>query len=486
MDFQAQRWYLVGMKGTGMASLAVLLTHMGCQVQGCDRDELFFTDALLANHGLVCDVGFAESLLSSDITSVIYSSAYPLTTPILKAANERNLVLYSYPAFIALLTKRQDSYAVAGTHGKTTTCSVASHLLGQATKSQFPFYAVYGSSQSGLDRYPYYGSECALFEACEYQDHFLSYDLRAVLVTSIEYDHPDYFQSIDQVKRSFESLVTNLKGGGIFLYCADDEGASALSAYVLAHRKDITVVAYGFSAPGPFRIMRNGPDRYTLAVLEDLPFTVQAKAEALVCDHIGALVLSLAMILDRPEPKLYVQDQGLITDEVLPTLVASLSRHLRSYTACIGRTEVLFTQDGVVYIDDYAHHPTEIHTSLEELRARYPRYKMLVIFCPHTASRTLAFHHEFVEQLAQCDALIVQATYASARGDGPTAEDPAEDLVRQVGSLLPNRCAYAKDEQTAEALGSLWLQERWLCITMGAGNNRFLCERIARRRRSHS
>lgn len=486
MNLQTQRWYLVGMKGTGMASLAVLLAHMGCRVRGCDRDEIFFTDTLLTKEGLICDVGFTEALLEDDTTSVIYSSAYPLTTPILQAAKERNLPLYSYPAFIALLTKRQDSYAVAGTHGKTTTCSVASHLLGQATSSEFPFYAVYGSSQTGLERYPYYGSECALFEACEYQDHFLSYDLRAVLVTSIEYDHPDYFQSINHVKRSFETLVSNLRGGGIFIYCSDDEGASALSVYVLSHRKDITTIAYGFSAPGPFRIMKKGPDAYTLAVLPDLPFTVQAKAKALVCDHIGALVLSLAMILDRPEPKLYVRDQGLITDEVLPTLVASLSRHLRSYTACTGRTEVLFAQDGVVYIDDYAHHPSEIRTSLEEVRARYPHYKVLVVFSPHTASRTIAFYNQFAEELALCDALVVQATYPSARGDGPSGEDPAEAIVRQVASHPMNHCVYAKDEETAEAFASLWLQEQWLCITMGAGNNRGLCARIAHRRRSHS
>lgn len=483
MDLHAQRYYLVGMKGTGMASLAVLLIRMGCQVSGCDTDEVFFTDALLDREGLRCDNGFSADLLKSDTTTVIYSSAYTQETPILRAAKERNLNLHSYPEFIALLSRRQDSYAVAGTHGKTTTCSVASHLLREATNSSFPFYAVYGSSQAGLKDYPYYGCECALFEACEYQDHFLRYTLRSVLVTSIEHDHPDYFHSLDEVQKSFEKLVDNLLGGGIFIYCADDEGASALAAYVLRHRKDLSVIAYGFTAPPPFRITKQKDDRYTLALLPDLPFTVQAKASALVCDHVGALVLSLAMLLDRPQPKLYIQDQGLITDEVLPTMTALLSRHLGSYTACTGRTEVLFEENGVVYIDDYAHHPSEIHTSLEEVRKRYPRHKILVIFCPHTASRTLAFREQFVQQLSQCDALVMQATYASAREDGPQGEDPAKELALFINQSLI-QCLYAKDDEAAMDAALLWLQEGWLCITMGAGNNRSLSTAIASRRRS--
>ncbi len=195
------------------------------------------------------------------------------------------------------------------------------------------------------------------------------------------------------------------------------------------------------------------------------------------------------MVLDRPEPKLYVENKGLITDEVLPTLTSLfLPPHLASYQGCKGRTEELFRDGGgVIYLDDYAHHPSEIETSLEELRLRYPGFRLLVLFSAHTASRTTALLNQFSAALAKSDQLIVQNTYASARNDGSEFEDPALVLFSLLRkSMGDGGVAYAPpSDEAATEIAAAWLQERWLCITMGAGNNRSLGPQIAEIRRSY-
>lgn len=473
--------FMVGIKGTGMSSLALLLQHWGFSVCGCDTPEVFSSDAVLRDAGITVYEGFDASLLPAGTNEVIFSSAYSESLPILQEARNRSIPLCSYPQYLAHLSKQQDSYAVAGTHGKTTTCSVATHLLKHACEGCFPFYSIFGAPQKDMAG----GKECALFEACEYQDHFHSYKLRGVLITSVEYDHPDYFSSKEHVMRSFEILVDNLQGGGFLIYCSDDPGASAIGSYAKETRPDLSILSYGFASDGPFRIVKGAGDTYRLALLRDLPFSVTSKAKALVDDHVGALVLSLAMLLDRSEPKLYRADKGLITDEVLPTLASIFLPHLASYQGCKGRTEELFRDGEVIYLDDYAHHPSEIKTSLEEIRLRYPGYPLLVIFSAHTASRTLALLKEFAEVLAQSDQLILQSTYASARNDGSNTDDPALILFSLLRKSIGDGVAYAPSDEAAMEIAAAWLQERWLCITMGAGNNRYLGPKIAERRRSH-
>jgi len=489
VEVRGESCYLVGIKGTGMANLALLLLRMGASVHGCDVAETFLTDLLLQRGGIEVDVGFDPSHLSNNTTLVIHSSAYSPDLPILQAAKANHIPVYTYPQFLALLSRMQDSYAVAGTHGKTTTCSVAGHLLQEASEADFPFYALYGSAALNQEGVLYQGGECALFEACEYQDHFLSYRLRGVLVTCIEYDHPDYFADLDAVKASFRRMVDNLEPGGFLIGCADDAGTRELLSYARRTRSDLTILQYGYTASGPFRICVNSDKTVSLSLLPDYGFALTVRARALVLDHIGAMVLALSVLLDRPHPKLYIQDKGLLTDEVLPSVASLLMSHLASYPGCKARTEVLAEEQGVVYVDDYAHHPSEILTSLEELRSAYPHTKQLVLFCPHTASRTKTFLHDFAKALSRSDALIIQNTYASARQDSCAVEDTSTLLLEAVQEVIGasgKPVAYAKDDQACIELAGLWLQERWLCITMGAGNNRPLGPRIAAFRRSLS
>ncbi|MDD3902901.1 MAG: Mur ligase family protein [Sphaerochaeta sp.] len=492
MDFSGRIYYMVGIKGTGMASLAVLLKRAGGDVSGCDTAEVFSTDSMLQRYAIEIDSGFSPSLLKLPLDFVIYSSAYAINIPILSKAKELGLSVYSYPQFLAFLSQQSDSYAVSGTHGKTTTTSVASYLLSSGSLSEFPLYSIYGSFLQGAEALMFQGSDCALFEACEYQDHFLSYSLRGALVTNIEHDHPDYFSSRAAVQKSFEQFVDNLQPKGFLICCSDDPGARKLAQYCRERRTDVTLLTYGFDDNGPFRIIKNGYfDTYTLACLDGKNFKVNVHDRSLVGDHIGAVVLALAIILDRPQPKLYLDEHTLITEEVVPTLAGMLVDKLVSFPGCVGRSELMLEQDSVIYIDDYAHHPTEISATLQELRARYPSCIITLLFAPHTSSRTKAFLKDFVSALSQADRVIIQASFASARNDVSEGEDMGKVLETELSKHIMRTfrcrcqaCSYAPDDQSAVAIAASWLQPNSLCITMGAGNNRALSACIAQARRS--
>ena len=484
MDLYSKRYFMLGIKGSGMSSLAVLLHTFGSCVTGCDEEQYFSTEQILKRAGIEYHESFDASNLNSSIETVIFSSAYPSDHPILIKALSLEMQVYSYPQFLALLSRQQDSYAVAGTHGKSTTTTVTSYLLSVVSNNMFPFYTVCGSNEIGKDYTVAYGKDCALFEACEYQDHFLLYALRGVLVTNIEWDHPDYFADVESVQRSFEILVDNLERGGFFIYCADDPQAVLLAEYASNHRSDLTILSYGFASEGPFKIRRTGDDLYSVDLCKERHFPLGVSEPALVDNHIGAMVLSLCMLLDRPNPRLYFTDQDSVSDEIVPSLVHVMSSKLNAFAGCKGRTEVLFEEGNIIYIDDYAHHPSEIRTSLRELRLSYPGYKILVIFCLHTASRTKALFEGFVKQLSEPDALIIQKTFASARNDQDEDDTLAKRLASELLDANKLLVSYKDADEDVVGLAASWLQERWLCITMGAGNNRFLAQRIARLHRS--
>jgi len=494
VNFSGRKVYFVGIKGTGMASLAILLKASGAQVSGCDVAEKFTTDEILANAGIIVHEGFSSSLLDRDAYMVIHSTAYQLTLPILLEATGLGLTVYSYPQFLSYLSTLGDSYAVAGTHGKTTTVALTSYLLSTGTFSTFPFYSVFGSTMKGYSLPFYQGSDSALFEACEYQDHFLSYHLRGALVTNIELDHPDYFSTEREVQKSFEMFVDNLASGGFLICCSDDHGAKNLASYARRVRADLTVMTYGFDDNGPFRIIKQSyEDAYTLSCLGGFSVPLSVKQRSLVGNQVGSVVLAIAMILDRENPKLYLESGTLITAEIIPTLAGMLSKKLFSFPGVVGRCEIMKEEGGVLYVDDYAHHPTEILTVLGELHSRYPNRTILVIFAPHTASRTKTFLKDFVLALGMADRLIVQSCYGSARNDNTLEGE--EDMGNVLAQALSERimrttrcrlqaCVYAKGDEEAVAIASGWLQPQDLCITMGAGNNRALTERIAQARRS--
>ena len=453
--------YMVGIKGTGMAALAEILVASGAHVTGSDVSERFYTDELLANAGIRCHEGFAVANLRDETPSpqvVIHSAAYDRDShPELVEAARLGLPVTSYTDALGELSRRQASVGIAGVHGKTTTTALVACI---AQRLDLPGTVLAGSAlpdvggRATLVR----GSDFFVAETCEYRRNFLSFSPRLVVVTSVEADHLDYFADAADVEDAFVEFAGRLAESGTLVYCADDPGATRVAERARASRPDLELVPYGISADGPGAVEITGRRAGSLAcTIGGYPFELHVPG-----DH-NALNAAAALLVAR-----FVN--GLLSSPLGEReLLAGAGEAIAGFHGTRRRSEIVGEADGVLVLDDYAHHPTAIAVTLAGFRAFYPGRRIVVSFMSHTYSRTRALLDEFARALSAADVLVLHEIYASAREDNPgdidgrTLADAAERYTEPV-------------HYVPDVLDALPLLERVLApgdvfVTMGAGNN---------------
>ncbi len=197
--FSSSHIFMVGIKGSGMSSLAIHLKKLNTRVSGWDTDEVFPTDQELIKHSITFshDIPSHESLAFIDY--LIYSSAYKLDHPIIEEARELGIPIYSYYEALALLTTTFPTYCVCGTHGKTTSVVSLSHMLNDCSilHSAICGSAIAEPEQKDIEEIS--PLQPLILEACEYLDHFLLLHLQGIFITNVEYEHVDYFKDEDEV-----------------------------------------------------------------------------------------------------------------------------------------------------------------------------------------------------------------------------------------------------------------------------------------------
>ncbi|NLA93441.1 MAG: hypothetical protein GX842_08455 [Spirochaetales bacterium] len=431
-----------------MAPLAVRLSKMGLKVSGCDSGEHFATEELLKEANLKWFEGFSSDLVPVDSDLIVYSAAYR-DSSLVKWVNEKGYTTYSHPNFIAKISETLPSYAVSGTHGKSTAAGALEHLYPDALY-------IYGSHLQGEKSLSApLKPKLAFIESCEYREHFLRYTLQGALITTIDWDHPDFYPTQEATLVSFKKLVKGLPREAPLVCGGDSPASKLLIEWVKGERSDLKLITYGVGEESDYRLKMDSGS-YTLEPLEGR-FTAPIKSLHLTLNLIGSALLVSA-----------------ITGESLPLLL----KRGATFPGCRGRFEHLFDEGGVTYLDDYAHHPNEIRASIEALRATYPNRRLVIIFHPHTASRTRAFFDQFVAELKGGDLLLLRAIAASARGDSEESGELSNQLARALGVPL-----YSNKEELIAKAGEL-LHSGDLCVTMGAGNNYQLGAAIAHHRRS--
>jgi UDP-N-acetylmuramate--alanine ligase len=458
--FKNSSIFIVGIKGTGLSNLALKLAQFNIKVSGSDVAEYFSTQKVLEQNNIKIIESFDKSLLPPETNFLIYSAAYDKEShPQIVLAAQKNIPIYSYPQFLALLSENFTTLAVAGTHGKTTSVAALDFLFNEKKAN---YLALYGSQlltetnklQKELPKF-------ILLEACEYRSHFLNYNLDSLYITTIEHDHPDYFKDEKEVYASFYQLVKKLKPKTTVVCFGDNPNTQKLIQTIKNEFKTLNLITFGEQENNDYKVVdykvEDGQSSFNLEPLKQR-FSFNFTSLPLVMDLIGAALFAATNSNSTFEAE----------------LSANLSS-LKNFKGCAKRVEFLFEKDQITYIDDYAHHPNEIKTSLEHLRNKYKNRRIVTIFYPHTYLRTKIFFSHFVEALAQSDLAVIRGIYASAREKDEVELN--DQLANDLASAL--KSPFIKDKtQLLDYLAQSLLPFD-VCVTMGAGNNSDLAYEIA-------
>ncbi len=406
-----------------MSALAQILNDMGYNVQGSDVDKRFFTQEALEQKGITI-LPFGEENIKEDMI-IIAGNAFDDQHEELVRSKELNLPVYRYHKFLGDFIQKFTSIAVTGSHGKTSTTGLLSHVVGAAEPTS---YLIGDGTGRGVKDSQYF-----VFEACEYRRHFLSYQPDYAIMTNIDFDHPDYFVDVDDVFSAFQDMAMLVKKG-IIAY-GDD-------AYLQQIQTKVPVVFYGFDDQNDFqatniKIDENGTT-FDVHVRDDYYRTFQIPMYG---KHNVLNALSVVALCHY---------ENLPGDAVAAQLM-NFEGVKRRFTEKV--------VDGQVLIDDYAHHPTEIKATIESAQQKYPDREVVAIFQPHTFTRTKTFLNEFADTLKEADVVYLCDIFGSAR------EDSGQLKIDQLMEKIPNSHLI-----TEESIQQLSEHNHGVLLFMGAGD----------------
>ncbi len=444
----ARRIYLIGLKGVGMTALAQIIKAQGKEVWGVDSAEHFFTERVLAKAGVECLENFSAEHLNRQIDLVIYSTAYTAASNVeVKAAQAKGLKMMTYPEALGELTREAQAVAVAGSHGKTTTTAWLAHVLQAANLSPA---ALVGSEVKQWGGNVLTGTgELFVFEADEYQNKFQHYSPHAMVLTSIQWDHPDWFKTPEDYFVAFVEFLKKLPADGFVVANYDD--ALVKKAVAAANLKPEQIVTYGLKN-GYWQMLRMWLDEgkwyFSVHCGEEFKGDFWLK---LIGSHNVSNALAVIACASRLGVDL----------EVIRTALATFEGTTRRFE------EKGKLTNAVTLIDDYAHHPAEVRATLKAARAFYPFKNIRVVFQPHTFSRTQALLSDFATAFADADEVVVLPTYSSTREQGGGVN--SEQLTNEVQKNHP-LCLYKQSIAEAATYLADTANRRDIVITMGAGD----------------
>jgi UDP-N-acetylmuramate--alanine ligase len=387
---QPRTIHVVGVAGAGMSAIALLLVHMGHEVSGSDIKDSPVSARLRAA-GVNVSVGNRAENVPSGADAVIHSTAVPLDNPELVAARALGIPVLHRAGALAAIAVTHRTIAIAGSHGKTTTSSMLALILRGAGWE--PSFLIGGELNEVGTNAAYGNGEWLVVEADESDGTFLLIEPAAAIVTNVEPDHLDHYGGFDALVGAFERFIDAVPGPVV---CGiDDAVGSRLAAsrpnvrtYGEALSADYRVTAYRGGAGGcRFTLTARGAELGELVV----PMGVKAATNAA-----GAAAMALELGVE----------------------FEAIARALRGFGGVARRFQYRGERDGVAYVDDYAHLPTEVAAAIATARESFPG-RVAVVFQPHRYSRTASLWADFADAFTGADIVVITDVYAA--GEAPIA-----------------------------------------------------------------
>ncbi|MFA7120326.1 MAG: UDP-N-acetylmuramate--L-alanine ligase [Bacilli bacterium] len=363
-------YHFIGIAGSGMSSLALIMYNLGFKVKGSDIGKDFFTTEELKKYVKITI--FDEKNITKDLI-IVQGNAFNDDNVEVKKAKQLGLKIYSYQEMVAKLTKMFETISISGCHGKTTTTSMLSHILKN----------ICGTNYLIGDGTGYASKENKTFvlEACEYKRHFLAYKQKYTIITNIDLDHIDYYKDIEDVIDAYRSFASNTEKW-IITY-GDDPYTRELKInkdilyYGLKENNDVVAKKIKYDSNGTTFEVYINKEYYNT-------FFIRFTGEHMVLNSLAVISLCYLEKLNKDKVK-----------HELGTFLGAKRR---------------FSEEKInnnIIVDDYAHHPKEIEVTIKAAKLKYPNKKIITIFQPHTFSRTKKFINEFIKVLNESDITYV-------------------------------------------------------------------------------
>ncbi|MGL4986365.1 MAG: UDP-N-acetylmuramate--L-alanine ligase, partial [Treponemataceae bacterium] len=403
---------------------------------------------------------FQKENITSTVEIVIYSAAYKIdSNPDLIEATKKNIPCILYSQALGELSKTSYSCAIAGVHGKTTTTGIAGTIIKNINlKAQVLAGSVIKTFNNSCTINQ--GNKYFIAETCEYKKHFMSFYPKKILLTSVESDHQDFYPSYESIRDAFVSFICQLPQKGQLIYCADDKGACETAFIAKQKRVDIQLIPYGEDKSSSYKItFEKTENEIQNFSVNNIHYELRVPGKHNALNTCGCIALVMELL------KTEQAENPIDFDDMIQKIQIGVKEFAGSRRRC----EIIGVRKNILFIDDYAHHPTAIKTTLAGLKSFYPNRRLIVDFMSHTYSRTEALLEEFADAFTDADIIILHKIYASARekyAGGVTGKTLFEKVEKKHQNVY-----YFEEFIEAKDFILMKLQDNDLFVTLGAGDN---------------
>ena len=435
--------HFIGIGGIGMSGMAELLVKSGYCVSGSDLKENDRTH-FLSSIGLDIFIGHkSKNISNADL--IVYSSAVNFQNIEIKAAQKKGIPIIKRAEMLAeLIRLKPISIGVSGTHGKTTTCSLIGSILFYAEKD--PTLAVGGIVKSFNTNAISGKGDIILVEADEYDKSFLSLSPTISVVNNIELEHLDCYDDINDLKNAFKYFVNSIPFYGFAMMNIDDKNIKSIITDIKR-----PVISYGIKTRADY-IAKNisfnkNNSRFDLYVKGELIDTIYINipGEHNVYNTLCAIGVCWELDID----------------------IKNIKNALINFKGVKRRFDIKYKDDQYIYIDDYAHHPTEVSATLKSVSQGWKNKKIISIFQPHLYSRTKVFYKEFAQSLYRSDSIILLDIYG---GREKPSKGVTSKLIFDELSRLGHKNTIVTDNVSLIQELKKVVRPNSMILTMGAGD----------------